>query len=429
MDGKTSDGNTADGEIRAVIFDFGGVLMRTVNPTPRRELEEKYGLPPGGASDLVFGSPLWDDAQLGRLSSAQFWADLGQRLGLDNEGLAAFQRAFWAGDRLDQDFVALVRHLRDEGYRTALLSNAPAGLRQHLEELGIDDVFELVLVSGEEGLKKPDPAIFELVLEQLGVAAEEAVFVDDFQENVAAARRVGLVATWFRGLPLLRRRLRSLGIAVPDPLLKPVPDVRAVVFDWGGVMEALPSHATVVAWERRLALAPGTLPGVMWWNDAWRQLSVGAITNEEYAQHVAHGLNLPDADAAESFLNELYGKDRFNREVAAAVRALRGRYKIGLLTNNFPGVEKVILDKLGFDVHTEFDVCINSAEVGLRKPDPAIFYLTLDQLNVEPQQTLFVDDILRNVDSARELGIHTVQFVDPGTSLRELEMLLGHTIG
>lgn len=424
-----SDENTAVGEIRAVIFDFGGVLMRTVDPTPRRELEERHGLPPGGASDLVFGSPLWDDAQLGRLSSIQFWTDLGQRLGLDNEELAGFQRAFWAGDRLDQDFVALVRHLRDEGYRTALLSNAPAGLRQHLVELGIDDAFELVLVSGEEGLMKPDPAIFELALEQLGVTAEEAVFVDDFWENVAAARQVGLVATWFRGLPFLRRRLQSLGIPISDPLLNPVPDVRAVVFDWGGVMEALPSHATVTEWERRLALSPDTLPAVMWWSDAWRHLSVGGITNEEYAQHIAHGLNLPDVAAAEVFLNEFYAEDRFNREVAVAVRALRGRYKTGLLTNNFPGAEQVIYDKLGFDVHAEFDVCINSAQVGLRKPDPAIFCLTLEQLGVEPQQTIFLDDILRNLDSARELGIHTLQFVDPATSLGELEMLLGHTIG
>jgi epoxide hydrolase-like predicted phosphatase len=418
-----------DTELRAVIFDYGGVLMRTVDPRPRWELERRLKLAPGGTYEAVFGSPLWDQVQLGRVSSEEFWADIGQRLGLNAEKVAEFRQAFRAGDRLDEELVALICHLRDEGYRTALLSNAPAGLRQRLVELGIDDAFELVLVSGEEGLMKPDPAIFELALEQLGVTAEEAVFVDDFRENVAAARRVGLVATWFRGLPLLRRRLRSLGIPVSDPPLIPVPDARAVVFDWGGVMEALPSHATIAQWERRLALSPGTLAAVMWWSDAWRQLSVGAITNEEYAEHIAQGLNLPDVAAAEGFLDEFFAEDRFHREVAAAVRALRGRYKTGLLTNNFPGAEKAIRDKLGYDVHTEFDVCINSAQVGLRKPDPAIFYLTLDQLGVEPQRTIFLDDILRNVDSARELGIHTLQFLDPATSLEELEVLLGHRIG
>ncbi|NIO70115.1 MAG: hypothetical protein GTN71_14090, partial [Anaerolineae bacterium] len=61
-------------KIRAVVFDFGGVLMRTVNPVPRRELEQRLGLPPGGASEVVFGNPLWDEFQLGRISSAEFWA-------------------------------------------------------------------------------------------------------------------------------------------------------------------------------------------------------------------------------------------------------------------------------------------------------------------------------------------------------------------
>jgi epoxide hydrolase-like predicted phosphatase len=419
----------ANTELQAVIFDFGGVLMRTADPRPRWELERRLELAPGGTYEAVFGNPLWDQVQLGRASSEELWADIGQRLGLNAEEVAEFRQTFRAGDRLDEELVALIRHLRDEGYRTALLSNAPAGLSQRLVELGIDDAFELVLVSGEEGLMKPDPAIFELALQQLGIAAEETIFVDDFRENVAAAQRVGLVATWFRGLPLLRRRLRSLGVPVLDPPLNPVPDVKAVVFDWGGVMEALPDHTTVDEWERRLALSPGTLPAVMWQSETWRQLSVGAITNKEYAQHIAHGLNLPGVETAKSFLNEFWAQDRFNREVAAAARALRGRYKTALLTNNFPDAEQVIRDNLGFDVQAEFDVCINSAQVGLRKPDPAIFYLTLDQLGVEPQQTIFVDDILRNVDSARELGIHTLQFVDPATSLRELEMLLGHTIG
>jgi len=89
-----------DDKIRAVIFDYGGVLMRSADPTPRRELEQRFGLPPGGASEAVSESPLWDDARLGRISDAEFWADVGQRLGLDTEATAEFRRAFRAGDRL-----------------------------------------------------------------------------------------------------------------------------------------------------------------------------------------------------------------------------------------------------------------------------------------------------------------------------------------
>jgi epoxide hydrolase-like predicted phosphatase len=414
--------------IRAIIFDFGGVLMRTVNPVSRHDLEKRFGLPPGGASKLVFGSPLWDEVQLGRISSAEFWADVSQRLGLNTEELAEFRQAFWAGDRLDEELVVLIRHLRDTGYHTALLSNAPTGLRQRLEQLGIADAFDVIVISGCEGLMKPDSAIFELTLARMGVGAEEAVFVDDSRVNVAAAQQVGLHATRFRGLLPLRKWLQNLGAPIPDPVLAPLPDVRAIIFDWGGVMEALPDEAHFAEWEQRLALEHGTLPGILW-GEVWHQLSVGAVSNDDYIQYITNQLGLPDTEAAGRFVEEFYADDRFNPEVAAAVRALRGRYKIALLTNTLPGQDDLIRERFGLDVYSEFDVYVNSAYVGLRKPDPAIFHLTLDQLGVAPQQAIFLDDSLRNVDSARELGIHIIQFLDPVTSLAELEVMLGHPLG
>lgn len=410
--------------IRALIFDYGGVLMRTADPTPRRELERRFGLPPYGVSKVVFESPLWDEVQLGRVSSGEFWADLGQRLELSDEQLVEFRQIFWAGDRLDEELVTLVRHLRDVGYCTALLSNAPASLPQHLEQLGIADAFDVIVVSGREGLMKPDPAIFELALARVGVLAEEAVFVDDFRMNVAAARQVGLQAIRFRGLSPLRKRLQELGVPAPEPVLASLPDVRAVIFDWGGVMERIADDAHTAEWERRLALDTGTLWEVLW-GETWRQLSVGAITNNDYMQHVADRLGFPGVEAAEHFTEEFYAGNRLNPKVLAAVRALRGRYKVALLSNAWPGQDDVIREKLGIDVHIEFDVYVNSADVGLRKPDPAIFHLTLERLGVAPQQVVFLDDMLFNVDSARELGIRTVQFVDPATSLAELEALLG----
>jgi len=414
--------------IRAIIFDFGGVLMRTATPLPRRKLEQRFGLPPDGASKLVFGSSLWDKAQLGRFNSAEFWAEVGRQLGLNAEELAEFRQAFWAGDRLDEELVALIRHLRDTGYHTALLSNGPASLLQHLEQLGIADSFDVIVASGCEGLMKPDPAIFELTLSRVGVTAEEAVFVDDSRVNVAAARQVGLQATRFRGLAPLRKWLQNLGVPVSDPILTPLPDVCAVIFDWGGVVETLPDEAHFAEWERRLVLEHGTLREVLW-GKVWQQLEVGAITNDDFMQHVADRLGFPDAKAALYFVKEFYASDQFNLEVAASARALRGRYKIALLTNSLPGQDALIRERFGLDVYSEFDVYVNSAYVGLRKPDPAIFHLTLDQLGVAPQQAVFLDDSLRNVDSARELGIHTIQFVDPATSLAELEALLGHPIG
>ncbi len=428
MGKSKADSQVMENQIEAVIFDYGGVLMRTVNPAPRRELDQRLGLEPGGVYEAVFGSPLRAEVESGRISGAEFWADVGHRLGLDPDELDEFRQVFQSGDRLDRDLVALIRHLRQAGYQTGLLSNAPAGLSCRIEALGIADAFDLVMTSGQEGVTKPDAAIFERALERLGIRPEQALFVDDFRENVAGAQGVGMQAIHFVGPAPLRQSLRVLGLPVLDPALHPVPDVEAIIFDWGGVLERLTDDDHVVDWERRLALEPGTLSAALW-GEAWRDLAVGAIDGEEYHRRVGGLLGFPDLVTTEHFIRQFYTADRLHREVVEAVRALRERYQVALLSNAFPGQDEAVLEQYGLDLYAEFDVYVNSAEVGLVKPDPDIFYLTLEQLGIAPQQAIFLDDMLRNVDSARELGIHAIQFVDPDTSLAELEMLLGHTVG
>jgi len=417
-----------DKTIRAMIFDFGGVLVRTVDPRPRRRLERRFDLGPGEVYGLIFESPLWDDVQRGRIDNDAFWADVGQRLGLDDEELADFRESFWSGDKLDEELVSFIRDVRELGYATALLSNAPSTLPHYLSDLGITDDFDAVVVSAQEGVAKPAPEIYHSALEALDIRADQSVFIDDTPANVEAARRLGLHSTRFRGLAPLRAWLRSLGVEVEEPTLEPVADPRAVIFDWGGVMEELPNDHDVAAWERRLATASGALPEILW-GETWRRLAVGAITDEEYAQSIADQLGLPNREAALNFLQAFYTSDRFRERVMAAARALRRRYKTAVLSNAFPTQLQTVCEQYGIDLRAEFDVYINSALVGVSKPDPRIYELTLDRLQVAPSQAIFLDDTLRNVDMARELGINAIQFLQPDISLRALEELLGHSIG
>ena len=268
--------------IKAIVFDFGRVISAQKPMSLFRGYEKELGIEPGTLNPIMFGSPAWEDTLLGRKTASEFWHTIGPQLNLHTpEAIDAFRQRYHADEAINAEVVALIRHLRAAGhYKLAVLSNAPPGLAHWLDEWGLLELFDVVFCSGDEGVKKPDPAAFAITLQRLGVAPEEAVFIDDYHVHVAAARQVGLHATRFRGLPFLRRRLEGLGIPVPGPVLVPVPDVRAIVFDWGGVMEALPNGAYIADWERRLALAPHTLPAALWWGDAWRQLSVGAITNE-----------------------------------------------------------------------------------------------------------------------------------------------------
>lgn len=184
--------------IRAVIFDLGGVLVRTEDRHPRMQLAASLGMSYDELNGLIFDSESSVRAALGEIDVADHWEAVRMHLGASPEELPVLRDRFWAGDILDMDLVNFLRSLRPR-YKTALLSNAWGDLRGVLEsEWKILDAFDVVVVSAEVGLAKPDEHIYRLILEQLGVAAEEAVFVDDFLQNVEGARMAGLHAVHFQ---------------------------------------------------------------------------------------------------------------------------------------------------------------------------------------------------------------------------------------
>ena len=198
--------------IRAVIFDVGGVLIRTVDPSPRRALEERLGLAPGEAERLVFNSPHGAKAQHGIIRSAKLWAWVQTQLGLDEAGLAAFQREFFAGDVLDETLVTLVRELRKR-YQTAILSNYMDDLLENVtKRYPMADAFDVIVGSAYEGVTKPDAAIFERVLARLERAPQEAVFIDDLDRNIAGAQAVGLATIHYTPGLDVAAALADLGV-------------------------------------------------------------------------------------------------------------------------------------------------------------------------------------------------------------------------
>ncbi len=196
--------------IRAVIFDLGGVILRTEDQTPRALLVERLGITREQMYYHVFDSPSAQQATVGKISADSHWEAVRQALGLSSEEFPAVMQAFWAGDRLDSNLLTAIRSLRPR-YKTALLSNAWDNLRQALEQdWQIADAFDEMFISAELGLAKPDARIYHLALERLGVAPSEAVFVDDFLDNVAAAQQLGIHAIHFRNPAQALGELRAL---------------------------------------------------------------------------------------------------------------------------------------------------------------------------------------------------------------------------
>ncbi len=200
--------------IRAVIFDVGGVLLRTEDRAPRQQWEAKLGLPPGGAEALVFNSPMGQKAQRGEITEPELWQWLGSHLDLSVAETAAFRTGFWAGDRLDLSLVALIRQLKVR-YQTAVISNYASNLRLELTDpFGIADAFDEIIISCEEKIMKPDPEIFHRALRRLGRAPAEAVFIDDFPHNIEAAKNVGLATVHYRAGMDLPHALAQLGVSL-----------------------------------------------------------------------------------------------------------------------------------------------------------------------------------------------------------------------
>jgi epoxide hydrolase-like predicted phosphatase len=187
--------------IRAVLLDFGGVFT----PSPFgvvRAAAVELGISENEAIELCFG-PYADDSDhpWHRLERGEI------RLEVAYEELLALAAA--AGVELDvfkvlaklgrEDddrvfIVERVRAIRQAGYRTALVTNNIAEFGDGWRGLiPVDELFEVVIDSCRVGLRKPDPRIFRLALEQLdGVRPEQAVFLDDFEAHVAGARRLGM---------------------------------------------------------------------------------------------------------------------------------------------------------------------------------------------------------------------------------------------
>ncbi len=196
--------------IRAVIFDLGGVLVRTENRAPRTQLAERLGLSYDELSALVFDSQSSHQAMKGEITTAEHWEAIRKTLGVSKKELPQVPLEFWGGDALDEDLINYLRDLRPH-YKTALLSNAWDDLRQMIEEIWkIADAFDQILISAEVGLVKPDRLIYERIIADLGVKPAEAVFVDDFPQNVEAAKAAGLEAIHFLGPDQALGDLQSL---------------------------------------------------------------------------------------------------------------------------------------------------------------------------------------------------------------------------
>ena len=183
--------------IKALYFDLGGVLLRTENRSIRENLGREFGMTYDQIDTFVFDSQSAKLASVGRLTEDEHWLDVTKRLGLDPSHMPRLRDTFFAGDVLDMSLVKFLRQSREK-YKTGLISNAWSGLRPWILSEQFDDAFDEIVISAEAGFAKPDPRIYQLAMDKLGVTPQQSIFVDDVQKNIDAANSLGMNGIHFK---------------------------------------------------------------------------------------------------------------------------------------------------------------------------------------------------------------------------------------
>lgn len=182
--------------IRAVYFDMGGVIVRTEFQAPRQHLAERFGMEYEDIVRIVFEGETSPWASIGVITEDEHWAAVMRKLHLPVLEIQAVRDEFFAGDIIDRDLLDFMRGLR-KTVKVGLISNAWSGARPWIVSQKFEDAFDVMIISAEVGVMKPDARIYQVALEQLDMAPAEAVFLDDFIWNVEAARAVGMQAIHF----------------------------------------------------------------------------------------------------------------------------------------------------------------------------------------------------------------------------------------
>jgi putative hydrolase of the HAD superfamily len=196
--------------------------------------------------------------------------------------------------------------------------------------------------------------------------------------------------------------------------------IAAVVFDIGSVLEVIDPDAFPAPFERRHGLPRGAVAAA---SDFDGDPGLGEIDEAGFRRHWQDRLGLSDAQADELMADYWrWYVGTLDQPLVDWFAGVRERgLKAGILSNSGPGAREAERP-WGFEEMT--DDIVYSHEVGLGKPDPAVYDLTARRLGVEPEQIVFLDDVLANVEAARAAGWHTVLHEDTARSIAELERII-----
>jgi len=199
--------------------------------------------------------------------------------------------------------------------------------------------------------------------------------------------------------------------------------IRAVVFDIGGVLERVGPPDWIEAWRTRLGVTQSEFDTAVARVDPDGLAQTGGVSEAQLRCSYAEALELSAAQI-DDFMADMWDWycGELDDQLVSYVRTLRGRVRTGIVSNSADGARREEARRYGFP--DLVDDIVYSHEVGLAKPDRAIFQLACTRLGVKPDETIFVDDVEANVDGAARAGLHAVLHESTPATVAAVDALL-----
>jgi len=411
---------TAGIDVQLSVEQFLGVITAGEDRYLRYKLQSMQELPP---------ARVWREYIL-----AEYPVD-GAALEAIAEDLMQYYETHFYRRTMRPEMPAVLHAIQQMGLKIGLISNvcSRGQVPMNLEQYGIRQYFNPVVLSSTYGRRKPDPAIFHHAARLAGVPTSRCLYVGDrIARDVLGARRAGFGMTVqiqhtfdhgeedagpvpdaiIRNMDELLDLIRSENSrqAVPVP---PGP-IQAFLFDAGDVLYHRPQRGCQFkAFLKELGLEqhlPAAVEKECLANRAYR----GLISQQQYREALVrlYGVTLPEQ--VERGLQVLASEDddvQFFPGVAATLTTLKDRgYLLGIITDTANSVSTKLrwFEKGGFG--KVWDSIISSKEIGVRKPDPLLYQAALQQLGVNTDQAVFVGHKISELDGAQAVGLKTVAF-------------------
>lgn len=196
--------------IKAIIFDYGGVLSTNVTLLSFGEMyAAKLEVNPEKFKEIIIDN--WDQARINRINSRLFWSNLSNFLKIDKKTLRRDWVAFF---KLRPKALTLVKKLK-KNYKLGLLSNhIEDWLEEIIENHKLNQIFDVIVTSYRSRLAKPDIDIFRETIKRLNVKSTECIYIDDMEKNIPPAKELGMKTILFRDLRQLKKELVSFGVRI-----------------------------------------------------------------------------------------------------------------------------------------------------------------------------------------------------------------------